>query len=135
MVTLSSGKFTDAGYRYRLNTFIRTDKWWVSKEIEQPYYDYVFYNSDTFEVSKNETAIAEMYFRIDVDQMVHHRQVFSLMDFFGSVGGINQILTEVAVLIYGSFASYYFYLSTIEVMFKDVNIDFSNKILLFLRCN
>lgn len=88
-VHLASGLFSDTGYRFRYNIFERYDNWWSSTVIVNIFYDYMFYNSDTFVVPESKTEIAEMYFRLEVDQMSHSRVVFSSMDFIGSLGGVS----------------------------------------------
>ena len=59
---------------------------------KDPFYDYVFYNSDTYDVPKDKSVIAEVYFRLDSDQITHHRVVFAIMDFFGALGGVSRVL-------------------------------------------
>jgi hypothetical protein len=40
-------------------------------------------------VPEDKELAAEMYFRLDVDQITHGRVVFSMMDFLGELGGVT----------------------------------------------
>jgi hypothetical protein len=91
-IPMKSGIFSDTGHRMRYNEFKRTDYWWSKTNIIDQFYDYVFYNSDSFEVPKTNTVIAEIYYRLDNNQVTHKRVVFSFMDFVSSMGGINRVL-------------------------------------------
>ena len=84
--------YCDTGYRFRRNTFYRTDTWLFQEESIEPFYDYIFYNSDCFDVDPQNKLIAEKYFRFDVDQITHTRVVLSFMDFIGTLGGVSDIL-------------------------------------------
>jgi len=65
IIPLRSGYYSDKGYRYRQNDFIRNDEWYpfggVSKEH---FYDMKFYNSDTYMVNIDHHMIAEIMFRL-----------------------------------------------------------------------
>lgn len=117
-IPIKSGTFTDAGHRYRYNKFLRTDYWYSGKKINDPFYDYVFYNSDTYEVEEDKTVLAELYFRLDSNQINHRRIVFSFMDFVGSMGGVSRILLTICGWVYGSYASFYSSISTITYLYK-----------------
>lgn len=56
------------------------------------FYDVTTFNSDEYAVSENYPLIAEMYFRIKTDAIDHSRVVFSLMEWLGAIGGIEDIL-------------------------------------------
>ena len=51
-----------------------------------------FYNSDTFDVGENDVLIAEMYFRIETDEIAHRRVVRYLTDQLGAIGGLSRFL-------------------------------------------
>jgi hypothetical protein len=89
---MKAGKFSDTGHRYRYNIFHRTDYWYTQTELLNPFFDYIFFNSDTYDVPKDKVEIAEIYFRLMTDQITHHRKVFAIMDFFGSLGGVSRVL-------------------------------------------
>ena len=99
------GLYSDAGYRYRENTFDKKDHWFpgIGKSLEK-FYDMTFFSSDEIEVGQYYNTIAEMYIRIKTDSISHERQVFSLMDWLGSIGGIEQILIDLLVFLFGGYA-------------------------------
>lgn len=66
----------------------------------------MFYNSDTYDVAKDKVEIAEVFFRLDTDQITHHRNVFALMDFFGAIGGVSTVLFSICGIFYGGYATF-----------------------------
>jgi hypothetical protein len=50
VIPLKWGKFSDTGYRFRYNDFQRYDYWWSKSLRHNIFYDFFFYNSDTFDV-------------------------------------------------------------------------------------
>jgi len=54
-----------------------------------------------------------MFFRIDVEEVIHKRYVFDFTDFLGSVGGIVEILTRSASFVLGGYLAWN---SAIETM-------------------
>jgi len=73
------------------------------------FYDCTFYNSDTMIVNSNSSfynIIAEMYFRLEVDEVEHTRILFELMDWLGAVGGVIESLSHTAVLFLGAYLSF-----------------------------
>ena len=44
------------------------------------FFDYVEFNHDTYEVGESDdSGIADLYFRLDVDQVIHVREVYSVI--------------------------------------------------------
>ena len=71
---MTDGLFTDAGYRFRRNTFDRLDYWYPFIEsTEQTFWDVKVFNSDTFLTGDETQPIAEIYFRLDIDEVLHSR--------------------------------------------------------------
>ena len=35
------------------------------------FYDFIFYNADTYELPEKPSVLAEIYFRLDVDMVTH----------------------------------------------------------------
>ena len=64
---LKSGLYTDSGHRFRFNQIKRTDFWFYPLKSLDVFFDYVFFNHDTYEVSKSDSLLAELYFRLDID--------------------------------------------------------------------
>jgi hypothetical protein len=63
---LKSGLYTDSGHRLRYNALNRQDYWWSGYKSVDVFFDYVFYNSDTYEVPDT-TILAEFYWRLNTD--------------------------------------------------------------------
>ena len=101
------GIFSDAGYRYRLNTFDSNDHWipGVGHGVKK-FYDVINFSSDEIEVDDDYMIIAQMYFRIKVDTIRHERRVFSISDWLGSIGGIKTILLDLFIIFFGSFSQF-----------------------------
>ena len=105
MIPIDSGKFTDAGYRFRRNTFDKNDNFYpMSESTQVQFYDIIFYNSDTFAVDETtDDKIAEIYFRLGVDEMIHTRDVYNFMDWLGDIGGIKEALMSFFVAVLGGY--------------------------------
>jgi len=106
-VPIGAGKFSDVGYRFRANNFLKSDGWLpadINGNEDEVFYDYKYYNVDTFDVEEEKDVLAEIYFRLEVDQINHERVVFSLMDWLGALGGVPDILMMIAGLFVGGYA-------------------------------
>ena len=55
---------------------------------------------------QEQIRIAEMFFRIDVDEIMHERFAFGFMDWLGVIGGITELLTRIATFILGGYLSF-----------------------------
>lgn len=66
---MGPGHYSDAGYRFRYNQFNRQDGWFFPDRVIDPFFDYVFFSSDTYPTPPigSEHLIAEMYYRLEVD--------------------------------------------------------------------
>jgi len=70
MIPMKSGLFSDTGYRFRQNYFNRYDDWYPLGSYNSTiFYDLHFYNSDTVTVGDDYTKIAEMFYRLEVDEI------------------------------------------------------------------
>ena len=72
---IGPGQFTDAGYRFRLNSFEGDDSW---NPLALPtlynFFDYKFYNVDTYSTGKKQGHnVCELYWRVDTDKIEHSR--------------------------------------------------------------
>ena len=71
------------------------------------FYDCVFFNSETyFQKDKTSHTLAEMFFRMHEDKLIHERVVYSLSDWLGDIGGINEVLTFVFLAFFGSYLGF-----------------------------
>jgi len=71
------------------------------------FYDVHEFNTDTLYVGTNSTSLAEMYFRIDIEEVKHSLNVYRFMDFLGDVGGITEVLTRCAFFLLGGYLSWH----------------------------
>jgi hypothetical protein len=117
-ITLKQGRYSDTGYRFRFNDFERYDYWWSSTLVHNYFYDFIFYNSDTYDVPMDQALAAEMYFRLDVDQVRHGRVVFTSMDFIGSLGGVSDFMLQVVGWVIGGYAAFHQAYATMNVLYK-----------------
>lgn len=70
------------------------------------FYDITFFSSDTIIVGKDYGTLVEMYFRINSDLITHNREVFTMMNWLGSIGGIQQIMIDVFIFFFGGYAQF-----------------------------
>ena len=84
------------------------------------FYDITEFNSDTVEVKSDDPdihmpskAIAEFYFRLDVDKIKHSRIVFGFMDWLGAIGGVERALLKIIGFFIGGYISFH---SNIEMI-------------------
>ena len=115
---IQPGFFADFGGRFRYNNFERTDHWWSNLQKFNPFYDYIEFNVDVFELSEAGTSLAYFYFRLDVNQVIHTREVFSFMDFVGDIGGVSDTLLGVGGFLIGSYSAFYASLSTFSELYR-----------------
>ena len=115
---LKSGLFTDTGHRFRFNEFLRIDYWWRGYKAVDKFFDYVFYNHDIYEVPKTNTLIAQMYWRLNNDQIMHWRKAFSIMDLFGSLGGVSKILLSICTFFVSGYSNFWAKFSTTSMLYN-----------------
>jgi hypothetical protein len=84
------------------------------------FYDYFEYNTDTFTSAPkgSEQLVAEMYFRLEVDQITHNRVVYTFMDFIGDLGGVKDIMLQLAGWVFGSYSAFYASWSTVATLYR-----------------
>ena len=66
-VPLIDGSYADTGHRFRYNELNRVDNWYHSGVNVNPFFDYVNFSTDVFDVDAENTIVAELYFRLAVD--------------------------------------------------------------------
>ena len=72
-IPLSKGSFSDTGYRFRKNVFSRKDNWIFENEVQETFYDFLIFNSDSMNIDPKSNILAKMYFRIETDKIEHFR--------------------------------------------------------------
>jgi len=116
-VPIDSDKYSDVGYRYRTNVFYNFKEWYPFAEevisFDDPilFYDFKFFNQDTYVVpvvpSSEKSLIAEIYFRLEIDQISHERVVYGFFDWLESMGGVPEILKSIASLMVGGYLAFH----------------------------
>jgi len=74
-IPLKSGYYSDVGYRNRLNKFHNHKEYFPFAEYvnemkdDELFYDFTFYNQDTYEISSNsdQSLLCEIYIRLEID--------------------------------------------------------------------
>lgn len=117
---MGGGQYTDSGQRFRYNDYLRQDGWLIPKYIHNPFFDYSFYSSDTYPSppESNEYLIAEIYFRLGVDQITHSRDVYFFINFIGDIGGVTGLLLKISGFIIGGYTSFHSIFTTISSLYK-----------------
>ena len=116
---LEAGHFTDVGYRFRTNIFDHTD--FVYPETPaawKRFFDFKFFNQDTFKVDKKQNLLAEIYFRLEVDQMSHTRKVDDIYVYLEKIGGVPEVLKQIASILVGSYCFFYSQMVNIAIIYK-----------------
>ena len=122
MIPLKKHTFSNTGYRLRKNIFNMKDQIIFGTQNEKVFYDTVLYNSDTILTDQKQEVIAEMYWRVDVDKMEHSREVYTLMDYLGDVGGIPDVIMFTLMLLFGHYINFIKELSTMQSLYDDPTI-------------
>ena len=66
--------YSDVGYRFRTNILNVWDTWNPYDSLTKFYFfDFKFFNQDTYEVGEGHALIAEIYFRLEIDEIQHVR--------------------------------------------------------------
>jgi hypothetical protein len=112
--------YSNTGYRFRYNYFERDDKYALIHHLENVFFDYFEYNTDVFETfpKGKDNIIAEQYFRLEVDQITHTREVYSFMQFIGDLGGVQGILIQIAGWIIGSYSVFHASFATVSALYR-----------------
>ena len=58
------------------------------------------------EVDDDYKMLAQLFIRLDVEEIIHTREVFSFMDFLGDLGGVTEILTKTSSFLIGGFLAW-----------------------------
>lgn len=68
--------------------------------------NFKFYYTDVYDVDETSNILIKFYIRLDVNQVVHQRIVFSFMDFVGALGGVPGFLLQVGGWVVGSYSAF-----------------------------
>ena len=112
------------GYRYRPNLFYNHDAFFPFADYVHAFadpslfFDFKFYNSFTYDVSVNETKIAEIYFRLDIDEIEHWRVVYGFFELLESLGGVPEILKSIAGFFIGSYLAFHSSMMQMKTLYQ-----------------
>jgi hypothetical protein len=112
--------YSDTGYRFRYNQFDRNDGYLMPDNLDNKFFDFFEYNTDTWQSAPtgSENMIAELYFRLQVDQTTHNRVVYAIMDFIGDLGGVKGIMMQIAAWFVGSYSAFHASFATIRALYR-----------------
>ena len=89
-----------------------------SPEERMKFYDFKYYNHDTYDVSDDEYKLAEIYLRFDIDMIEHSRIVYNFYDYLESIGGLPEILKLIASMLVGTYCYFYATIMNIGSLYK-----------------
>ena len=115
---MKSGMYTEQQYTFRKNTLVKYDHWrdWLTLNSDDgdSFYDTKLQQSYTFEDSEkgedtDSKLIAEIYLRIDNEQMIHRREglEMGIMNWLGAIGGVHQVLLFILGFFFTGYSSFH----------------------------
>lgn len=112
--------YSDTGHRFRYNFFDRVDGYLLPDNDGDVFFDYFEYNTDVYKSAPAgmEDVIAEIYFRLEVDQISHGRTVYNFMDFIGDLGGVPAIMLQLAGWVIGSYSAFHASYATMSALYR-----------------
>lgn len=75
-----------------------------SSEIN--FFDTVDFNQDVIPAHPQHPLLAQIYWRIDVNELLHERVVFQFKDWLASIAGIEKFLLKYLTMVFGGFINY-----------------------------
>ncbi len=60
-----------------------------------------------------------LYFRIDINEVIHERRVYQLIDFLGDLGGINEVLMGFFCLCFAGYTEFHSGIETMIHLYSD----------------
>lgn len=82
-----------------------------SKKLE--FFDVVTYNNYQYALPGDHKYLAEVFFRIDVNEIIHFRKVYDFGSWLASIAGIEKLLLKWITFFFGGFLQYN---ATIEII-------------------
>jgi hypothetical protein len=86
---------------------------------KEHFFDVITYNFDTINSPHNHNYLAEIYFRVDVNEIIHSRVVFKFMDWLGSIAGIEKFLLKWITFVFGGYINYNASIEIINQQYKN----------------
>ena len=109
---MAPGKYSDTGYRFYENHYRISNSWFPipnlfgKTDYVKEFYDFETFNMDVLDVSPTFDRIADMYFRLHEDLLLHEKIDYTLYNLLEDLGGISELLVKTATFIFGSFLSF-----------------------------
>ena len=92
-IPIDPDKYSDVGYRFRSNAFNFWDTFGPYDDYNiKNFFDFKFFNLDTYTVPNDHNLIAEIFFRLEIDEIMHYRDVGTFFTWLEAIGGIPEIL-------------------------------------------
>lgn len=124
-IKLKSNHFSDHNYSFRKNTLEKLDEWLPgvqSGDGTNEFYDTKILSSNEFETD-TDPLLAEVYFRLDSDQIMHTRTVFDFMDWLGALGGVPDVLLFLIGFFLVSYSEFHAKIQIINDMYFGLDKD------------
>lgn len=74
------------------------------------------------DVPADHQKIARMHFRLDPDHLTHKKVVYQVMDLLGDIGGISEILMQLASLFLGGYLTFHSSIETMKVLYNSSSL-------------
>ena len=71
-------------------------------------------------------TIAEMYFRINTDARQYHKSEYGLINLLGDVGGVELLLTQIFLCLFGGFIHFNGFVNTLDNLEIPEHVDPKN---------
>ena len=85
--------YSDVGFRFRTNNFYYWDHFGpYGNYANKTFFDFKFFNSDSYKVVEEHDVVAEIFFRLEIDEIIHYRDVGTFFDWLGDIGGIPEMI-------------------------------------------
>lgn len=97
-----------AGYRFIFNNFNHVDDPYWQVEQTETFFSIEQQGHEEFTVPEGDKSnrIASLYYRLDVNQMEHEREVLLIEDFFGSIAGLWDLLLTILTFLFGNLINF-----------------------------
>ena len=96
---------------------MRYDHMFTMHADTKVFYDVTHYNTDCFTTTPGQHAIADMFFRLNTDQVRSSRRTLKVMDMLGKLGGNHMTLTVFLTYLFGKFFSFNAFLESTNSLF------------------
>ena len=119
-IPIDPDQYSDVGYRFRSNRFLYWDNFAprYGGYSVLPFFDFKFFNLDSYKVNLDINLIAEIYFRLEIDEIIHYRDVGTFFDWLEAIGGIPEILKLLFNLVIGTYLTFHSTMMNLKTLYK-----------------